>query len=146
MNKKVFLFLLFLTSVILSGFSESKAEYSISQLTNNNYDDYNPRINDSGWVTWYGFDGTDDEIFLYNGTNTTQITYDSFDVFSDQAPRINNSGWVTWYGSDGHDDEIFLYNGTDTTRITNNSYDDTQPQINDSGWQPRCIHQAVRKA
>ena len=43
----------------------SQAYAGISQLTDNSYEDYNPRINDAGCVVWYGYDCTDAEIFLY---------------------------------------------------------------------------------
>ncbi len=33
-----------------------------------------PQINNSGWVTWVGYDGSDSEIYLYNGTSTIQLT------------------------------------------------------------------------
>jgi hypothetical protein len=36
----------------------------ITQITNNFYNDYNPQINDNGDVVWYGYDGSDNEIFL----------------------------------------------------------------------------------
>ncbi len=35
-------------------------------LTDNEYPDYGPRISD-GLVVWYGAEGTDDEVFLYEG-------------------------------------------------------------------------------
>ena len=44
------------------------ASYSITQLTDNDYNDRDPEINDSGKVVWYGYDGNDDEIFLATPT------------------------------------------------------------------------------
>lgn len=103
-------------------------------LTANSYDDWWPRVNDSGRVVWYARSGLDYEIFSRNwdGSGLVQITNNSFD---DEAPQINNSGRIVWQGFDGQDYEIFTANadGTGLVQITNNIYDDWHPQINDSG-------------
>ncbi len=54
---------------------------------------------------WWGDDGTDGEIFLYNGS-TTQLTDNDT---RDEGPQINANGDVMWYGYGGTDSEIFLY-------------------------------------
>jgi len=100
-------------------------------ITNNSYDDNSPHINKNGYVVWRENDGTDLEIFLYNGTTTTQLTNNSY---YDDIPQINDNGYVVWYGWDGSDYEIFLYNGTSTIQLTNNTYDDMYPQINNNGY------------
>jgi hypothetical protein len=82
-------------------------------------------------VVWRGYDGSDWEIFLYDGATTTQITNNSN---NDGSPQINDNGYVAWSGSDGSDDEIYLYDGTTTTNISNNSYGDYFPQINNNGY------------
>jgi hypothetical protein len=82
-------------------------------------------------VVWSGWDGSDWEIFLYDGASTTQITNNGL---ADSTPHINNNGHVVWSGSDGSDDEVFLYNGTSTTQITNNGLPDSTPHINDNGY------------
>jgi hypothetical protein len=128
---KTLVALLLSMSAVLSTPDVSTAAYTITQVTNNSYADETPQINASGWVTWSGSDGTDNEIFLYNGTTVTQITHNSYDDF---WPQINANGWVAWYGYDGTDNEIFLYNGTTITQLTNNSANDWEPQINASGW------------
>jgi hypothetical protein len=48
-------------------------------------------------VVWRGWDGADPEIFLYDGTVTTQLTDNDCD---DHYPQINASGCVVWEGSD----------------------------------------------
>lgn len=53
--------------------------YSITHLTDNSYHDYHPDINNNGDVAWQGFDGSDFEVFLYNGLTRTQITNNSYD-------------------------------------------------------------------
>ncbi|MEW6382120.1 MAG: hypothetical protein AB1611_21300 [bacterium] len=97
----------------------------------NSFNDWEPSINAQGYAVWRGYDGSDCEIYLYNGTGTIQLTNNSFD---DEQPRINAQGYVVWYGHDGHDNEIFLYNGSRTIQLTDNSSDDLTPNINNNGY------------
>ena len=99
---------------------------SIKQLTSNLYYNYNPQINNNGYVVWEG----SHRIFLYNGTSIKQLTDNSHYNYN---PQINNNGYMVWEGYDGSDYEIFLYDGTSTRQITDNSYDDNNPHINDNG-------------
>ena len=96
----------------------------VTQLTSNGYNDYVTAISSNN-VVWYGFDGTDYEIFFYNGTSTIQLTNNSYD---DYVTAISGNN-VVWYGWDGTDYEIYLYNGTSTTQLTYNNYDDAYPAI-----------------
>ena len=70
----------FALAVIL-GFTTISTSYAVTydtiQLTNNSSDDWDPQINANGYVVWEGYDGSDGEIFLYDGTNTTQLTKNS---------------------------------------------------------------------
>lgn len=59
-----------------------------------------PRINANGWVVWKGHDGSDYEIYLYDGTSTTQLTDNGYD---DSDPKINDDGWVVWIGCEGYE-------------------------------------------
>jgi hypothetical protein len=79
---------------------------------------------------WFGHDGNDWEIFLYNGLTVIQLTNNEYD---DREPQIKASGSVVWSGHDGNDWEIFIYNGSTPIQLTNNAYDDIQPQINAIG-------------
>jgi hypothetical protein len=56
-------------------------------------------------VVWETYNGSDSDIFLYDGTGITQI---SDNYFSDEGPQINNNGYVVWKGRSGSDDDIFL--------------------------------------
>ena len=107
-------------------------DWTITQLTNDSYDDYYPQVYGSN-VVWDGWDGSDYEIFLYDGTGTTQLTNNSY---TDWIPQIYGSN-VVWVGSNGNDYEIFLYDGNNTTQLTNNSYDDYFPEVYGSNvaWQ-----------
>ncbi len=106
--------------------------YPNRQLTNNNYNDYLPRIH-NGQVTWYGFDGVDYEIFFWDGVSITQITSNSN---NEQDPQIHN-GQITWHGWFGADLEVLFWNGTHTIQLTNNNVDDLNPQIHNGQivWQ-----------
>ena len=84
---------------------------------------------------WQGADNTDNEIYYWNGSNTTAITNNST---TDALPQINDSGQLVWYGYDGTGYEIYFWNGSSTTKITNNTMLDISPQINNRGevvWQ-----------
>ena len=70
------------------------SQYVIKKISRNPYyDDTNPQINNNGQVVWEGYDGTDWEIFFYNGTTTTQLTNNSYD---DTHPQINDNGYVVF--------------------------------------------------
>lgn len=99
--------------------------FTTTQLTNNDYSDAQPQINDNGWIVWQR---NQVEVLLYNGNATTQLT--DWGTF----PQINNKGWVVWqgYGAKPYLD-IFLYNGSTTTQLTDNDYVDLYAQINDLG-------------
>jgi len=71
----------------------------------------------------------DNEIFLYNGSSTVQLTTNSI---QDVEPKISGTNvvWASPGGSDGGvDNEIFLYNGSSTVQLTTNSIQDVEPKI-----------------
>ncbi|MBW2194768.1 MAG: thrombospondin type 3 repeat-containing protein [Deltaproteobacteria bacterium] len=121
------LFLVFLAGFFVTISICYAGIYSVVELSDNPNDDRYPQVNAGGDVVWEGYDGSDYEIFLYNGSSTTQLTNNSND---DRYPQVNSGGDVVWEGYDGSDYEIFLYNGSSTTQLTNNSFDDYSPQIN----------------
>jgi hypothetical protein len=113
-------------------------------------DDYYPQIAvDSGnsYVTWYGWDGTDFEIYWVDITSGTPGTVQKISTHADNVsnddycPQIAaNSGtsYVTWYGDDGTDWEIYwmdIASGTSgtvqkiSTHADNISHNDDFPQI-----------------
>jgi hypothetical protein len=106
------------------------AIYATTQITDNVYNDGNPQINNNGQMVWQGNDGTDEEIFFYNGTTTIQLTDNTT---NDQLSRINNSGQVVWEMLGSSNYEIFFYDGTTTIQLTDNLYPDRAPQINNNG-------------
>ena len=60
--------------------------YTITQITNNTYNDNSVQINDNGEMVWSGYDGTDHEIYMYDGASITQLTDNPYYDFS---PQIN---------------------------------------------------------
>jgi PKD repeat protein len=130
MNKSV-LVLLASVMALFAAMSVCIAEpYVVIQLTDNTGNDYSPQVNANGYIVWSGYDGPDEEIFLYDGSSIAPLTDNAYD---DNNPQINTNGSVVWMGNDGSDYEIFLYDGTGTTQLTDNSYDDQHPQINANG-------------
>jgi hypothetical protein len=104
---------------------------TIKQLTDNDYYDGDPQINDNGEVVWIGSDDNDYEIYLYDGSTIKQLTNNDYD---DILPQINDNGQVVWTGLDDDDyHEIFIYDGVTTIRLTDNDYEDFAPQINNNG-------------
>ena len=114
-------------------------------ITNNEYEDAFPQINDLGQAVWYGYDPVtgQNQIFLYtydaDGGTTQKI---SSNTFGANNPQINNAGQVVWQGNDidVYDSDIFLYTpGQDLQTLTDNTtYYDWNPQLNDAGqvvWQ-----------
>lgn len=90
-----------------------------------------PQINNNGYIVWFANDGSEDEIYFYDGTEIIQITDNSY---FDWNPKINNIGQIVWtvHGiSSGS--EIFFYDGTSIIRLTDNDYDEYFPEINDNG-------------
>ena len=132
MKKQLFLSALCVISIFCLD-SVCYSQYVIKKISRNPYEDANPKINNNGYVVWEGYDGTDWEIFLYDGIETIQLTDNSYDDFN---PQINNNGYVVWEGQSvgGADYEIFLYDGFNTIQLTANSYEDGRPQINDNGY------------
>ena len=99
-------------------------EYTITQLTNNNYDDSAARIH-NGQIVWEGLvprEGStvrDVEIFLYDGTQVRQFTDNDY---SDRYPRIYNGQIVWQQGS-----KILFYDGSKIIQIGTGS----NPEIQD---------------
>lgn len=104
-----------------------------------------PHISDNGEVVWMdsaAADGNDTEIFLYDGTTTTQLTHNNDD---DLNPQINASGEVVWARSHElirtamgslYSDKIVLYDGMETTELATtygSSFQSRAPKIGADG-------------
>jgi len=81
-------------------------------------------------VAWSMFDGTDNEIVLYDGLTTQVLT--SNDGEDDAEPDVDGSA-VTWvHLVDGGNWDIMLYDGTSTQVLASNALEKTPPQISGS--------------
>jgi len=112
----------------------STPNYVINQLTTTGtVNEYNPLISGNNNVVWGVSDGTDNEIYFYNGTTkvTTQITNNAVEDFDYQI----DGNRVVWRQLDtvNNDYEIYLYDATPATptitRLTNNDNSDYGPSI-----------------
>ena len=129
---KILLALAVFTSLFfyVSGSALAVPCYVIKRLTNtpdNEFINGHPVINDDRIIAWSAGYKWAEEIFLYDGSTTIQLTNNEY---IDGYPEINQFGKVVWYGFDGQDEEIFLYDGTSVTQLTDNSYHDFTPKIN----------------
>ena len=106
MKKFVWMSLLLWMIFPVFGFYAYGQGYTITRLTDNNYVDGSPNINNHGQVVWSGFDGHDYEIFLYDGTNIIQLTDNER---NDRRPHINDNGQIVWESEIGNN-EIFIAN------------------------------------
>ena len=133
MNKKALVLLIFFMLGLWLPTLSVATSYTVTQITNNNTDDYVPMIH-GNYVVWIEYDGNDQEIFLYDIATgiTSQITNNDItdgagDIYGD---KIVWTGWEKSYdGSWGA--EIYLYDISTgiTTEITNDVYDDWSPKI-----------------
>jgi hypothetical protein len=91
--KRSLLVLLLVPTIFFVPVSISHARYTITQITDNDYYELAPQINNNGEAVWSRLGDSYTEIFLYDGTSTTQLTNDDH---SDHSPQINDNGYVVW--------------------------------------------------
>ena len=130
--RKLFITVAMIVGMMLLVYTPARShnEYEILELSDSPYMDYAPKINDAGQVVWQGGDGSDFEVFFFDGTRIRQL---ESDTYPDEAPNLNNKGHVVWQGYDGNDFEIFLYDGTAVVKLTDNDSNDLYPNINNAG-------------
>ncbi|MCP4715488.1 MAG: PKD domain-containing protein [Deltaproteobacteria bacterium] len=137
--KKAILLLLVVWVLLFSVTPEAMGGWVTTQLTTNTEQDGDPKVNANGHVVWVGHDGSDFEIFYYNGSSVLQLTNNAE---GDGSPQINDSGCVVWVGYYGSDFKIFYYDGSTVSQLTDTVYKDYfYPQINAAGhvvWQGKA--------
>jgi cytochrome c2 len=107
-----------------------KSGYIVRKLTTLLYKDKAPAINDNGYVVWHSERFDDEEIFLFDGSKTIQLTDNEW---RDSYASINNKGHVVWEGKVGDKDkELFFYDGTKNIQLTDNERHDLHPKINNN--------------
>jgi hypothetical protein len=111
---------------------------SSKKITDNDYDNGYPYINNSGLIVWAGRYSPNYKIYLYNGSNIQEIANVSPSIGENNyncVPAINNNSQIVWSSFDGNDYEIYLYGGGIISKITNNSRRDYafSSSINNNG-------------
>ncbi len=83
-------------------------------------------INSNGHSVWTGFDGTDYEIYYYDGKQTINL---SNNTGEDRFPQINDQNHIVWQSFNGSDNDIYYYDGSGVRTISSNPADDQYPHI-----------------
>jgi hypothetical protein len=111
-------------------------DYSITRITENNYQEFAPQINNQGTIVWTAKVGPSGcgknchEIFFYRDGVITRLTNN---LVEDANPQINDNGYIVWQQYDGEDWEILLFDGDSITQLTNNfGTTDIDPQIDNN--------------
>ena len=104
-----------------------------TQLTTNYYYDMAPQVYGTK-IVWYGWDGHDFEIFLFeDGKGISQLTDNQFD---DVSPVIWEDQ-IAWEAYAGIDADIFIWKEGRIRRISDNLEDDLSPSI----WNGQVVWQ-----
>lgn len=113
---------------------------AVAITANNDVDDTEAKINDSGEIVWQsGNVGSDLDICFYDGVINCNIGADL--AGNDRLPQINNAvpAQVVWSHGSGNDTVIRLWSASaGASTISDASTNNKLPQINDSGqvvWQ-----------
>jgi hypothetical protein len=105
-----------------------------NQLTTNFVYDMAPQVSES-FVTWYGWDGNDYEIFLYNQDDKSivQITSNRFD---DVGPVIDGQV-IAWEAYPAVEADIFMWRNGEIRKLSSNVEDDLNPRV----WNNKVVWQ-----
>jgi hypothetical protein len=82
---------------------------------------------DGARVVWVASDGSDDEIFVYDGVSIVPLTDNDYD---DSEPQVSGSH-VAWIGFPDTiaEGEIFVHDGVTTLQLTDDALDDRGPRV-----------------
>ncbi len=118
--------------------SAEAADWTITTITSNTYNDTEPRVSDS-YVVWQGFVGSSDAEVMFHDTDAAGITQVTDNAVQDYEPRASGSH-VVWY--EFQHGEIYAWAVGDPlvhTPISDSAYYNNMPRI--SGpyvvWQGR---------
>jgi hypothetical protein len=91
--------------------SADREVFTITRVTTNSYDDLGVQISGDR-LAWYGFDGTDYEIYTWavGEGAPTQLTYNDY---NDYAPQVSGDR-IAWYGYQGDDTEVYTWTEGDS--------------------------------
>jgi len=109
---------------------------NINNISNNNYDNINPRINNNGQVVWSLYDGSKYNVRLYDKGNISLIQINSPGPQRDL--QINGKGHIVWLDPTvipnyGVVYQVHLYKENIDSLITNNMFDKAYLRINNNG-------------
>ncbi|HBA86400.1 MAG TPA: hypothetical protein DCZ95_20155 [Verrucomicrobia bacterium] len=103
------------------------------QLTTNYYYDMAPKVHKDR-VVWYGWDGHDFEIYLYDTLGgVSQITSNQYD---DVSPVIWGDT-LAWEGYAGVDADVFIWKEGKIQKVSDNIEDDLNPRV----WNGQVVWQ-----
>ena len=118
------------------------AGYEIVRVTDNQYREFWPRINNRGQIVFTRWvdqsNRSTQEIYLYD-SRTDELTRLTNDDIQDIHPDINDDGVICWRRSIGYNGanmspgEIVTYRDGQITRLTDHPDNDSMPRINRSG-------------
>ena len=122
-----------LLSIVFTKYANA-ANYTVTQVTNNDYEDLEPDISNDEKIVWYAPVGNTYpmQVLLYSGGSIQQLT--NFNNGYVRLARIGSNGHVAWlYGS-----EIHYYDGVSTQIIGDHVHPCCgsffeEPDINASG-------------
>jgi beta propeller repeat protein len=111
------------------------ANGQMMQLTTNLFYDMAPRVHQNQ-VVWYGWDGSDFEIFLYNhnAQTITQITDNDYD---DVSPQIWGD-MIVWEAFPAANSDIFMWRDDQITKLSTNIEDDLNVRV----WNGQAVWQS----
>jgi len=106
----------------------------IVQLTTNTYYELAPRVFENK-IVWYGWDGNDYEIFLYD-KNAGQVAQITSNLYDDIVPQLSAAA-IIWEGYPGVEGDIFMFKDGVVTNISGGVDDDINPRL----WNDKVVWQ-----
>jgi hypothetical protein len=107
--------------------------YSVTQITSNSYYESNVKINDSGNAVWTGSPVLQPQVYLLDGSQITQLTYD--DNTWNTGACISGNGHIAWVWENPYTNpgkrKIKYYNGSTTSVIADPNNLVSSPSITD---------------
>ena len=122
--------------VIILSISTFLCSQCVIQLTDNDYDDWNPQIH-NGQVVWSG----DGQIHYWDGTSNIILTETLDNLSYSVKPRIHN-GQVVWLSSEnyGITHIVFLWDGNSITQLSDSQNNADFPNIHNGGGDHEKTH------
>ena len=102
----------------ISGRGLATDTYNVYQLTDNEFDDINPQINNRGYILWETLNQVGRESYLYDGSKISKLPF-----FSRETNlKLNNNNKILYNRPDDLNFGIYLYDITETitTKIADN--------------------------